>query len=206
MWTRDMVWRYPLPDNVGIELEVDRGNVVNKVQAKSPASSAGLKAGDVVRRLGGVPVHSFGDAQFALDRAPATGSIAIVWRRGGKNMEAKLALAASWRKCDITWRPSMQRMVPSAGVYGRDLTAAQKKALGLSARQLAFRENFPVQPQAAAAGIRTGDIILGVDGKRLETDADGFLRHVERHYLVGDRVTVNLLRGGKRLDLPMKLR
>src|SRR5205823_1849071 len=27
-WSRDQVWRYPLPENTGLELEVNRGNVV----------------------------------------------------------------------------------------------------------------------------------------------------------------------------------
>jgi serine protease Do len=205
-WTRELVYRYPLPENLGFELEVDRGNVVKRVTAKSPAAGAGLRAGDVVRRLGGVPVHSFGDAQFALDRAPKTGSVGIVWRRGGKDMEGKLALAEGWRKTDLTWRPSRQRLVPSARLYGRDLGPDERKALGLSARQLAFRQKDIVQPQAREAGIRPGDVILGVDGKRLEMDVDRFLKYVERHYLVGDRVTVNLVRDGKRLDLPMTLR
>ena len=36
-------------------------------------------------------------------------------------------------------------------------------------------------------------------------DVDGFQRYVERNYLIGDRVTINLLRDGKRMDLPMTL-
>jgi S1-C subfamily serine protease len=54
---------------------------------------------------------------------------------------------------------------------------------------------------ARAAGIHPGDIITGIDGKRLEMDTVDFLRYVERHYLVGDRVMVNILRYGKRMDL-----
>src|SRR5205823_4150621 len=45
-WTPDLVWRYPLPENVGLELEVDRGNVIKEVKPKSPAAAAGLQAGD----------------------------------------------------------------------------------------------------------------------------------------------------------------
>lgn len=205
-WTREMAYRYPLPENLGLELEVDRGNVVKRVQAKSAAASAGLKKGDIVGRLGGVPVHSFGDAQFALDRAPKTGSLAVAWRRGGKGMEGKLALTAGWRKTDLSWRPSRQRLVPSARLYGRDLGPPERKALGLSARQLAFRQKDVVQAQAREAGILPDDVILGFDGLRLEMDVDRFLKYVERNYLVGDRVTVNLVRDGKRLDLPMTLR
>src|SRR5436190_6822762 len=59
-WTREMFWRFPLPENVGIELEVNRGNIVKKVTPKSPADAIGIKPGDLVKRLNGVPIHSFG--------------------------------------------------------------------------------------------------------------------------------------------------
>lgn len=205
-WSRDLVWRYPLPENVGLTLELDRGNVVKEVAGGSPAAAAGLQAGDVVRRLNGVPVHSFADAQFALDKAPRAGTIPIRWRRGDDVREGKLALAEGWRKTDLSWRPSMHRLIPSARLFGDDLTAEEKKALGLSAGQLAFRQKEPVSSQAQAAGIRPGDVILGIEGQAMEMDILDFLRHVRRNYLVGDRVTVNLIRDGKRLDLPMTLR
>jgi S1-C subfamily serine protease len=37
-------------------------------------------------------------------------------------------------------------------------------------------------------------------------DVGDFIRYVARSYLVGDRVTVNVLRDGKRLDLVMLLK
>src|SRR5205807_5637686 len=117
-----------------------------------------------------------------------------------------LALPQGWRKTDITWRPSAQRLVPSARLYGADLTEAEKKALGLRATQLAFRQQKSVPRQAESAGVHPEDIILGVDGKTFETDVIGFLRYVNRNHLVGERVTINLLRDGKRLDLKMTLR
>jgi S1-C subfamily serine protease len=202
-WSHDMVWRYPLPENLGFALEIDRGNVIKEVKEKSPASVAGLLAGDVVRRLNGVPVHSFGDAQYALDIAPKTGAIEVVWQRGDKVLKDGLALSEGWRKTDITWRPSMQRLLATARLYGVDLTPDEKKALGLSAKQLAFRQKDTVPTQAKAAGVRGGDIILGLDDQQLEMDVDDFLRYVERNYLVGEKATVNLLRDGKRLNLTM---
>jgi serine protease Do len=205
-WSRDLIWRYPLPENLGFLLEVDRGNVIQEVNNKSPASAAGLRAGDAVERLNGVPIHSFADVQFALDRAPKAGSIEIAWRRGDKAMGEKLSLPEGWRKSDLTWRPSMQRFVPKARLYGVDLTPEEKKALGLSPLQLAFRQKEGVPAQAQAAGIHPGDIILGVDDKQLDDmDVIDFLRYVQRTYLIGDRVTINILREGKRMDLPMDL-
>src|SRR5262249_4687063 len=147
-WTRDLVWRYPPPDNVGLVLEVNRGNVVKEVAAKSPAAVAGLKAGDVGRRLNGVPVHSFGDAQFAPERAPKSGKIDVAWQRGDKAMDGELELSEGWRRTDIAWRPSVQELLPSVRLSGTDLTDKEKEALGLRKEQLAFRQREAISSQA----------------------------------------------------------
>lgn len=203
-WTRDMLWRYPLPETVGLQLETERGNVVREVNDRSPAA-VGLKTGDVLRRLNGVPIHSLADAQFALDRAPRTGSIDVVWQRGDKLMESKLALADGWRRGDIVWRSSLMHLMPSAPVYGKDLTADEKKAIGLTAKQLAFRQKDYVLVRAQEIGVQAGDVILGVDGKALEMGVEEFHRYIRGNYLVGDRVVLNILRGGKRMNLDLTL-
>jgi S1-C subfamily serine protease len=206
-WERELAWRYPLPDNLGLFLEVDRGNVVKRVEAGSAAAQAGLKAGDTVRQLNGIPIHSQADAQFALDRAPRKGPLPLAWERDGKPATGTLTLAEGWRRSDITWRPSMQHQVASLPLYGEDLTAAEKKALGLSAEQLAFRQREKVHSQVKAAGIRGGDIILGIDDKNLQKmDAGDFYQYVRREYLVGDRITINVLRDGRRVNVPLTLR
>ncbi len=111
-WTSDMFWVYPLPENVGLTLDNDRGNRVAAVAAGSAAARAGLKAGDLVQSLNGIPVASFGDAQYALHKAPASGTIPVEWARDGKPIKAGLAVAAGWRKTDLKWRPSMRDLSP----------------------------------------------------------------------------------------------
>src|SRR5262249_50128869 len=110
-----------------------------------------------------------------------------------------------WHKTDLAWRPSMHRLGPAVRLSGNDLTLDERKALGLSARQLAFRQKSSLSSQARAAGIPGGDIIPGFDGQQLDMGYIHFTEHVRRHYLVGDRVTVNILRDGKRLELPLTL-
>ena len=100
----------------------------------------------------------------------------------------------------------MQWIVPSARLYGPNLKAKERRARGLSAKQLAFRQMFPVSSVAQAAGVREDDVILGFDGKRLEMNAYEFHAYVRGNYLKGDKVTIDVLRGGKRLKLPMTLR
>jgi predicted metalloprotease with PDZ domain len=204
-WDRDLVWRFPPPDNVGLIPDVDRGNVVKTVTPESPAAKAGLKPGDQLRTLNRVPIHSFGDAQFALDRAPAKGAIDVAWERDGKPMTAKLELSEGWKKTDITWRASQKHRIPSLKLSGDDLTADEKKALGLKPGQLAFRQQNEVSAHAAKAGFKAGDVIVGVDDLEPELTASKFLSLVRRQYLVGDQVTVHIIRDGKRLKVPMKL-
>jgi predicted metalloprotease with PDZ domain len=177
-WTRDLVWRYPPPDNVGITLELDRGNVVKAVKKDSPASKAGLKPGDQVAVLGAVPIHSFADAQFALDRAPAKGSIKVEWLRSGKLHAATLELTEGWRRTDYTWRASQRDRVPTLRVSGDDLSAIEKKKLGLAENQTAFRQSMTVHSLARKAGVLPGDVITGLDGHRLPLNEGEFKRWV----------------------------
>jgi predicted metalloprotease with PDZ domain len=205
-WDREQVWRYPLPDNLGLVMERDRANVVQRIVPGSPAASAGLKVGDTIRLLADVPIHSLADASFALDRAPRNGKIAVSWERTSETHAGTMDLPEAWRKSDVTWRPSMRRMLPTLPLFGTELTESEKKALGLAVMQLAFRQRGEVHSRAAAAGIRAGDVILGIDGKDfLGMDAAELRDHVKRTHLVGDAIKIDVLREGKRLSLPMTL-
>jgi hypothetical protein len=205
-WRREDLWAYPLPENAGLTLDVDRGDRVRLVRPESPAARTGLRPGDTLKRLNGLPVASFADVQYALHRAPAKGQVAVRWLRDGKEMAGQLGLAEGWKKTNLTWRPSLLDILPSLTVYGTELTAAEKKQLGLSANRLAFRQDSTVHRAAKAAGVRAGDVIVGIDGQVMEMTLPEFLAYVRRNHLVGDRITLNVLRAGKRVDLPMTLR
>lgn len=207
-WDRESIWGYPLPENVGITLDLDRGNLVKVVELTSPADHAGVKAGDILHEMNGYPIHSFADVQYALHRAPAQGEIPISWQRPGSDevSRATLALEKDWRRTNITWRPSMLDLLPGLRVYGSDLTAGEKKALGLGERRLAFRQEKPVHSQAQEAGIRENDVIVGINDQKFEMTLDEFLGYIRRNYLIGDRITLNVLRDGKKLNVPWTLK
>jgi S1-C subfamily serine protease len=205
-WRSDEVWVYPNPDNVGITVDPDQGNRVQTLKADSPAARTGLKVGDVLKRLDGRDVASFADLQHALHLAPAKGPVPVVWQRGGKEFSGKLELAEGWRKTDISWRASMWGLEPAPGVYGQNLTAEEKKKLGLPEKGMAFRQGNYVPPGPRAAGIKGGDIIYGVDGKTLEMTMLQFNVYVRLSYRLGDQITFQVLRDGKRLQVPMVLK
>ncbi len=205
-WHRDERWSYPLPENAGLTLEVDRGDVAKAVQDGSPAARAGLRAGDRLLTLGGSPVASQADVQHALHKAPWEGNVAATWLRGGAEKSGGLELPAGWKKYNLTWRPSLLDLMPALTVEGEDLTEAEKKALGIPAGRLAFRQDAEVHARARAAGVRGGDIIVGLDGKRPTMTKVQFLGWVRREHLIGGRVTLDVLRDGKPVALPMTLK
>lgn len=204
-WDREQAFRYPPTENVGLSLDVDRGNVVASVRGGSPADRAGLKKGDVLRRLGGVPVHSIADALYSLELAPGSGTMEAAWTRGHEPMSGKLALSSGWRKSDLSWRPSMRSMLPSLPVRGADLTAPEKATMGLKPDQLAVRQRAPVGEAAQAAGVRAGDILVGIDKELVGLDGEGLRKFVRREYLAGDRIQLIVLRDGKRMTLRLVL-
>jgi hypothetical protein len=204
-WRPDSVWVYPPPANVGLTLDPDRGDRVRAVAPGSAADRAGLRAGDRLVTVGGWPVASFGDVQYALHRAPERGTLRLTWERAGRPTRGALALAPGWRQADVSWRWSLQNFGPSPGVYGEDLGPAEKAALGLGAKQLAFRQGSFVPPLAQQAGIQQNDVIVGADGRHLELTARQFEVYVRLNYRAGDRITYNVLRDGKRRDVTLKL-
>ncbi len=205
-WSLEHAFRYPPPDNVGLQLELHRANMVERVLPASAAAAAGLQTGDRLLELNRVPIHSYGDAQYALDLAPQTGEIPVSWQRGETRHEGKLLLPAGWRRSDISWRPSLAALTASPRLYGPDLSEEEKVALGLAPDRLAFREQDRVSEQARLAGVQEGDIIIGVNDAELKMNAGEFTKYVRANFVAGETVRVNLIRDGRRLTLPMLLR
>jgi serine protease Do len=204
-WRLDELWVYPLPENIGLTIDIDRGDRVARVAVDSAAAAAGIQAGDRLLTIDDRPIASFADAQYALHRAPPRGMLTIAWQHEKATHKGQLRLDDGWRKTDISWRWSLRGVDPSPWVHGDDLSAQEKKALGLSEKRLAFRQGPFVSDPARQAGIRQNDIIVGVDGKVLDMSERQFRAYIRLNYRVGDRVTYNILRRGERLDFPLRL-
>jgi hypothetical protein len=200
-WDRASVWVYPLPENIGVTLDVDVGDQVKAVAPGSAAGRVGLTPGDRLTRLNGYTVASFADASYALHKAPARGVLPVTWVRDGKELSGTLEVAEGWRKTNPTWRPSMLDILPSVPFVGDDLTAEEKKKLGLPAVRAAFRQGDRVHATLADAGLRVGDVVVGFDGVAMDGVMDDLLGYVRRNYLVGETVTVDVLRDGTRVGL-----
>jgi serine protease Do len=76
-------------------LEVGSGLLVGEVVARSPAHKAGLKAGDVITRVGPAEVRSVRDLVGALSSFPVGSDVEIGYRRKGSAFATSVPLQES---------------------------------------------------------------------------------------------------------------
>jgi predicted metalloprotease with PDZ domain len=205
IWRRDDFWVYPEPANLGLTLDPDQGNRIKAVAAGSLAGKAGLKAGDVLQTIEQSPIASQADVAYALHRASSAGIISLAWDRARVRQSAKVVLHQGWKETDLSWRWSLKSLKPSPQVQGDDLSEAEKKALGLRPEQLAFRQNAFVTRPAQRAGMRAGDVIVGIDGKDFTLTARQFDTHVRMNYEVGAGISYRVRRGTEIMWIKLKL-
>jgi hypothetical protein len=205
LWSTEEVWVYPDPVHLGLTLDIAQGNRVRSVAAGSPAAKVGTQTGDVLRSVHGFSTSSIADVQFALQHAPAAGAIGLTWQRGDRILRGQIDLPKAWRHGDISWRWSLKSLKPDSPVWGEDLTPDERRAYGLPLDGLAFRQGPFVTQAAQQAGIRIGDVIVGIDGKRLEMTARQFEAFVRLNYTVGDTITLDVMRGKERWRIAVRL-
>ena len=140
------------------------------MESKGPAATAGIQPGDVVLAVDGHQIEHFGELSTRIS-AMRPGS------------EASLTL---WRdRQDRTVRVRVEELkeqqTAAAGNAARPAPVARKpNQLGLTIRPLAPQEKAEARTSgslvvegasgsAELAGVEPGDIILGVDGRRIST-------------------------------------
>jgi hypothetical protein len=204
-WRLDDIWGYPLPATLGIVLDTEEGNRVKSVNTGSRAERAGLRVADKLFVVNGQPTASFADVQYGLHLARNLTSLRVEWRRGDESKSASIDLPLDWRQTDISWRASMWGLGPDPHLYGPDLSAREKRDLGLPEDGMAFRQGDFVPGPAKVGGIKAGDVIFGIEGKTRNLTMLQFNAFIRLNYKTGDRITFNILRDGKRLEIPLTL-
>ena len=209
--THDALWRYPLPDNLGLQLDPGDGRIVTAVKANSPADKVGLRPGDVLTHADGQALTSIADLQWVLHNLPNTqASVTLKATRGERAIEKKLAMRAGWKKTDISWRGSLWSIKPVLATWCAPMKEKQVKLLRLAkgVKPLEVRWINTGRPEgrnAKRAGLRQGDIIIGMEGKPLRMRSEHFNMHVKLNYKGGDKLPLTLLRKGKRIHFDWPL-
>jgi predicted metalloprotease with PDZ domain len=201
------IWAYPLPESIGLKMDVDDGLRVNTVTPDSPAGRAKVLAGDKLVTLDNQLLSSQADIQWVLHRAPVETKVVAVLDRDGKELRKTISLSGSWKESDLSWRASTGPGL-RYGLLATSLTAAEKRQRDIAADRLALMVKEMAPPRTAPlrqAGLRVGDLIVAVDGKTGAMTESQFLTYVRLNHPPGDQVKLTVLRGQERRDLPVPM-
>jgi predicted metalloprotease with PDZ domain len=212
--SEEKLYRWPLPDNMGVHIDKDDGRKIESIIAKSPAAEAGLAVGDEITHANGQPIVSIADIQWVLHNTPnEDAKVELTVSRGGKSETKTLALAKGWKKTNFLWRGSRWSLKPQPGFWAPALNEKQLKDLGALApagskplRIQFINNNRPEGKAAKDAGLKEGDVIIAYNGQPMsfETPQD-FQMHVRLNCKVGETIKLTVVRNGKEMAVSLPL-
>jgi serine protease Do len=179
------------------KLDRPEGALVSNVDPGSPADDAGLRTGDVIRKVDGQPIVASGDLPALIGQATPGAKVTLeVWREGQREeLTARLG--------DASEKKAVQAKADDAAGKGRlglalrPLQPQEKREAGVAGGLVVEGANGP----AALAGVQPGDLLIGIDGKPVQS-----IEQV-REVLAGSGRSVALLiqRDGNRIFVPVRV-
>ena len=209
------------------EKTAQSGVVIDEVYTESPASRAGLKAGDVVVEFDGERVRSARQFSRLVAETPDGRSVKLAAVRDGQRMtvditpEAGRGLNTEWKfSGDFSRLEDLEhdftQMVPKIAVPGFEMrtlvrtgrlgvqieTLTPQLATYFGAKRGALVTSVEEGSAAEKAGLRAGDVMTAIDGRTIE-DTEDIQRALRG---AGDaEVTIEILRDRKPQTLKAKI-
>lgn len=174
------------------------GVVLSSVHPESPFASAGLKAGDVITALDGLPVNSPQEIVLRIATRGVGAAVDVTWLRDGEAQGATVVLIAAPDSPDREAR-TISGDTPLDGLSVARINPAVQEELDLPPKADGVVVTGAGRT-SAEAGFRAGDLILAINGAEVGSTAD-----VETLALSGDRRwRIDVLRQGKPVRLQFR--
>lgn len=204
-WSNEALWRYPLPDNIGLQIDPKDGLKINKVIPGSAAAKAGLKPGQQISYINNQLILSIADIQWVLHNLPNTATNISVFASGSDRF-LNLTTQPGWKKTDVSWRGSMGSVSPFLGVWAPTATPQELSELNLANGQNALKVKWINRGtqggrEVFKAGLREGDFILALNNKPFDNTItpQRFTTHIKLNYKSGQKLPITIMRNGKRM-------
>ncbi len=201
---------------------VDEGAKVNQVNKETAADKAGLKEGDIITKLGDKKISDPDELSKAIQAQKPGDKVTLTYLRDKKSQTTNVELG-KWkgvRMNAFNFSPSMApdvrvfenhspRVHALPRVYGEGFTwNMSQPRLGLSIQDTEDGQGVKVldadeEGNAGKAGIKEGDIITEIDGKKVNS-ADEISKIVKENK---DKISMmmKLTRDGKTHNIEVKV-
>ncbi|WP_295644755.1 DegQ family serine endoprotease [uncultured Methylibium sp.] len=179
------------------KLDKPEGALVSNVDAGGPADKAGLKTGDVIRKVNGQPIIASGDLPALIGQSTPGEKVTLeVWRQGKREeLSARLG-DASDKKAQVA-KADSELGKGKLGLALRQLQPQEKRDAGVDGGLVVENAAGP----AALAGVQPGDLLMGIDGKPVQSIEQ--VREVMAKS--GKSVALLIQRDGNKIFVPVRI-
>ena len=178
------------------------GALVAGVEKNGPADKGGLEAGDVILKFDGKPITTSADLPRAVGATKPGKIVPVEVLRKGSAKTLNIGVGEMPSDPNEAAQPSKAAPQAEANKIGltlKELTAAQKKKLNGKNGLLVIESTGA----AAQAGIRRGDVILGLNNSETQS-VEQFNKQINA-VATGKTVAVLVQRGENTLYVPIKV-
>jgi len=178
------------------------GALVAAVEKGGPADKGGLEAGDVITKFDGKPIVASSDLPRAVGSAkPGKAASVEVLRKGSvKTLNIVVGeMPAEGAETAQASKPAAKPEPDRIGLVLKEATAQQRKKLNGKNGLIVI----DAQGAVAQAGVRRGDVILGLNNTEVQT-LEQFNKQLAG-FAPGKTVALLVLRGENTLYVPVKI-
>ncbi len=179
------------------KLDRPEGALVANVEPGSPADKAGLRTGDVIRKLDGQPIVASGDLSALVGQAAPGQQVTLEIWRDGKRQEISARLGDASAKAQKLARSDEDAGKGRLGLQLRPLQPQERRDARVESGLLIESSSGP----AALAGVQPGDLLVGIDGKPVQSVEQ--VREVVAKS--GKSVALLIQRDGNKIFVPVRI-